>query len=422
MEKLDFHKMLKKYADLIVQVGLNLQSGQRLLITNTKSSNNGVSIQAAPLVREVVASAYEAGARYVQVLWDDDLVQRIRFQKAPGDSFDEYPSWRAKAEEEYASRGDAMLVIVADNPDLLSDQDPERVAAAQQTARVHLRRVSEYTSRNATNWLIVAAAASGWAAKVYPDASPEERLDRLWRTIFAICRLDRDDPVETWRTHTENLAARCEYLNLKAYSALRLIAPGTDLTIGLPPGHFWEGGGTTTERGLPFIPNLPTEEVFTLPHRKVAEGIVRSSMPLNYGGALIEDFSLTFAEGRVTAVSARRGEKLLNKLIETDEGASHLGEIALVPNSSPISQSGLLFYNTLFDENAACHLALGRGFRMNLRDGGQMSQDEFRMAGGNTSLAHVDFMIGSGEMDVDGIMDGGGIEPVMRDGEWAFKV
>jgi aminopeptidase len=244
---------------------------------------------------------------------------------------------------------------------------------------------------------------------------------RLWDAIFATCRLDQPDPVAAWEAHIKNLVARCGYLNRKQYAALKLTAPGTDLTIGLPKGHLWQGGHVTSEIGIGFTPNLPTEEIFTLPHRERTEGVVHSSKPLNYSGTMIENFSLTFANGRVVKVAAEKGETLLRKLIETDDGAGRLGEIALVPYSSPVSRSGLLFYNTLFDENAASHIAVGRGYKFSLQGGEKMSNEEFAMGGGNNSLVHEDLMIGSDKMDVDGITAIGAREPLMRSGEWVFE-
>jgi aminopeptidase len=278
----------------------------------------------------------------------------------------------------------------------------------------------EYVERNATNWTVIAASVPSWAAKVFPDLSPEAGQAMLWEAIFEVCRLRQADPVAAWKAHTKGLIARCEYLSQKGYTALKFTGPGTDLTLGLPEGHVWTGGSDTTTTGITFTPNLPTEEVFTLPHRDRGEGVVSASRPLNYMGSLIEDFALTFAEGRVVKAVAAKGEPILHKLLDTDDGAGRLGEVALVPHSSPIAQAGTLFYESLFDENAASHVALGSAYKFNLAGGGAMGDDEFAGAGGNQSLVHVDLMIGSGEMDVDGIGGDGTAEPVMRGGEWAF--
>jgi aminopeptidase len=410
---MSFQNALKAYAELTVKVGLNLQPGQRLLIMKAP-------LEAAPLVREIAVSAYKAGARLVDVMWGDEELVLARFQHAPVDSFEEYPVWRAKGVEEAARCGDALLSITGVSPDLLKDQDSDSVSVYQRTRWEYMGPTLEYVERNATNWTVIAASVPGWAAKVFPDLSPEAGQARLWEAIFEVCRLRQADPVAAWKAHTKGLIARCEYLSQKGYTALKFTGPGTDLTLGLPEGHVWTGGSDTTTTGITFTPNLPTEEVFTLPHRDRGEGVVSASRPLNYMGSLIEDFALTFAEGRVVKAVAAKGEPILHKLLDTDDGAGRLGEVALVPHSSPIAQAGTLFYESLFDENAASHVALGSAYKFNLAGGGAMGDDEFAGAGGNQSLVHVDLMIGSGEMDVDGIGGDGTAEPVMRGGEWAF--
>jgi len=411
--------MLEEYAELAVKIGVNLQPGQRLLILGPLASG-GVSLEAAPLVRHIAASAYRAGARLVETLWGDDSLQLVRFEHAPADSFSEFSTWLPKALVEHAEAGHAILSIYANDPDLLKDFPPERVGAVQQATARNVRPFRELISRNQTNWAVIGAAGSGWAAKVFPKLEPAERIARLWDAIARLCRLDCPDPVAAWRSHVEGLAARADGLNRKAYHALKYTDPGTDLTIGLPRGHIWMSGRTTSRAGISFTANLPTEEVFTMPHKDRVDGVVKSSAPLSYGGTLIEDFSLRFAEGSVVELSARRGEEVLRQLVETDPGAARLGEIALVPHSSPISQSGVLFYNTLFDENAASHVAIGAAYKFTFQGGESMTDDEFEKAGGNRSATHVDFMIGSGELDVDGVLENGTTEPVMRKGEWAW--
>jgi aminopeptidase len=410
----EFQHTLQKYAELTVKVGLNLQPGQRLLIMKA-------AIQAAPLVRRIATSAYQAGARLVDVMWGDEELLLARFQHAPLDSFEEYPTWRANGMLETAQHGDAILSIQGGNPDLLSGQDPDSLAIYQKTAWKYYRPTLDHIERRATNWSVIAAPVSGWAAKVFPDLPPEEGQARLWEVVFEACRLTHANPVAAWQDHIAQLDARCNYLSHKGYSVLKFTGPGTDLTVALPKGHVWTGGRDTSQTGITFTPNLPTEEVFTLAHKDKAEGMVTASMPLSYVGALIRDFQLTFAGGRVVKVTAAKGEAVLRKLIETDEGAGRLGEVALVPHRSPISQSGLLFYESLFDENAASHLAVGAAYKFNLLGGEAMSDADFARAGGNNSLVHVDFMIGSGEMDVDGLREDGTLEPVMRAGEWAFE-
>lgn len=417
----DFDQMLDRYADLIVRIGLNLQPGQRLFMVDA-SRNHGIPIQVAPLVRKIAVKAYEAGAPYVDVIWGDDQMKLIRFKHARRDTFDIFPQWLADGLITALERGDALLNIVGINPDLLVGQDTELIGQWQQTVLAKLKPASELTRRNATNWCLVSASVPGWAVKVFPDLPEEQAVDRLWGEIFKLVRLDHADPIHAWEQHIRDLAKRCDYFNYKRYHAFHYRAPGTDLRVGLPAGQDWKGGQIKNEKGNPFVPNLPTEEIFTLADRNRVEGTVHSTKALSYSGQLIEDFGFEFKDGRVSKLHAGKGEPVLKKLIETDEGAGRLGEVALVPNSSPVSQSNLMFHNTLLDENASSHLALGAAYKFTMQGGEAMSDAEFEAAGGNHSLTHVDFMIGSEAMDIDGLLPDGSAEPVMRQGEWAFKV
>jgi len=410
-------EMLKKYAEVIVKVGLNIRKGQRLIITNSRI--RGVPLHAAPLVREVTHAAYEAGARYVDVIWGDEELLRSRLQNAPRETLTEYPTWQITGLMDFVKGGDAMLTILADNPDLMAGLDPDAVATLQQVHLENYKPVGTAVSRNAINWCLVAASSPAWAAKIFPNEKYAE--SKLWNEIFESVRVDQPDPVAAWQDHIQKLQSHSKYLQTKQYRALHYKAPGTDLTLGLPRGHKWISAQSLAENGVIFTANMPTEEVFTLPDRHRAEGTVAATIPLSYGGTLIEDFSVTFEHGRVVKVNAKKGEAVLQKLIETDEGASHLGEVALVPASSPIAKRGHLFYNTLFDENASCHIAIGRAYRFTLTGGEELTDEEFSQSGGNNSLTHVDFMIGSNKMDIDGIREDGSAEPVMRNGEWAFK-
>ena len=413
----DFDRMLRSYAELTVKIGLNLQPHQRLLIIGPVA-NGGCSLEAAPLVRQITAAAYDAGARLVETLWGDEALLGARLTHAPKDSYDEFSAWLPAALVQHVEAGHAVLSIYANDPDQLKDYPPDLVAAVQQATARAVRPFREHISRNQTNWGVVAAAATAWAARVYPDLPPAEQMTALWCAIERLCRLDRPDPIAAWETHLAALAARTDQLNAMQYTALTYRGPGTALTIGLPDGHCWVGGRSASASGIRFAPNLPTEEVFTMPHKDRVDGTVRSTKPLSYGGTLIEGFSLTFAEGRVVDVAAEKGEAVLRRLVEMDAGAARLGELALVPHNSPVAQTGVLFYNTLFDENAASHVALGAAYKFTLRGGETMTDEEFERAGGNRSATHVDFMIGSPELDVDGVLSGGGIEPVMRRGDW----
>ena len=410
-------RLLDTYGDLAVRIGLNLREGQRLLIIGPLA-NGGVSIEAAPLVRHIAASAYRAGAELVEALWGDEGLQLARFAHARPQSFDQYSRWLPKALVEHVEGGHAILSIYANDPDLLRDQPTDRIGALQLGTATSVRPFRELISRNATNWSIVAAADSGWAAKVFPDAPSDARVTKLWDAITRLCRLDQPDPVGAWQRHLASLAERRDLLNRKRYDALRYRGPGTDLTLGLPTGHLWVSGQSVSQNGILFAPNVPTEEVFTIAHKDRVDGTVRSTKPLSHGGSLIDGFSLRFDGGRVVEMKAAKGDAVLRQLLETDEGAARLGEVALVPNGSPISQSGLLFYNTLFDENAASHVALGSAYRFTLEGGEAMSNEEFQQAGGNRSAVHTDFMIGSGELDIDGVFADGRSEPLMRSGEF----
>ena len=408
---------LRAYAELTVRIGLNLQPGQRLLIVGP-IANGGASLEAAPIVRQITAAAYRAGARLVETLWGDEALLAARFAHAPRDSFDEFSAWLPDALSDHVKNGHAVLSIYANDPDQLKDAPPELVAAVQQATASNVRPFREHISRNHTNWAVVAAPAVAWAARVFPDIEASQQVARLWDAISRLCRLDQPDPIVAWETHLGELAERTECLNRKQYTALQYRAPGTNLTIGLAEGHQWVGGSSINAAGFRFAPNLPTEEVFTMPHKDRVNGTVRSTKPLSYGGTLIEGFSLRFVDGRVVEVNADRGESVLRTLVAMDAGAARLGELALVPHNSPVAQTGLLFYNTLFDENAASHVALGAAYKFTLRGGEAMSEDAFEAAGGNRSAAHVDFMIGSGDLDVDGVLPDGTVEPVMRAGEW----
>ncbi len=418
---LAFDQKLQRYSDLAVKVALNLQAGQRLLVIGPLA-NGGASLEAAPLVRQIAESAYRAGASLVEAIWGDEALQLARFRSAPRDSFGEFSAWLPHALVEHVKGGHAVLSVYANDPDLLKGAAPGLVGAVQQAVAHSVRPFRELISRNQTNWAVIAGAGSGWAARVFPHLPAEEQVPRLWDVIGRLCRLDRPDPVAAWETHLQGLAARSDYLNRKHYAALRYTGGGTHLTIGLPAGHLWVSGRSVTRSGISFTANLPTEEVFTIPHKDRVDGIVTSTKPLSHGGTLIDRFSLQFAEGRVVKVTAERGESVLQQLVDTDDGAGRLGEVALVPHSSPVSQSGLLFYNTLFDENAASHVALGSAYKFTLAGGDAMNDGEFEHAGGNRSAVHVDFMIGSASLDVDGVLSDGTTEPVMRRGEWAVSV
>lgn len=418
----EFEQRLEKYAEVILKIGLNLQPKQRLLIGGPTSSSDGISFETAPLVRIIAKKAYQMGARLVDVVWGDEQLRLIRYQYGPKRSLKEYPKWRIDARFDISQAGDANLHISNSNPDLLKDVDLGVIAKFQLYLLKHLKPVLNLVGSYALNWAVIAAPTKAWADKIFPKIPSNERIQKLWNAIFKICRIDEDDPISAWQNHSETLHKRCIYLNKKQYKALKLTSPETDLTIGLPKDHIWHGGSVKTQNGIHFIPNLPTEEIFTLPHKDRVDGIVKTTRPVFYQGKVVDECIFEFSNGRIIKAKAKVGNDVILKTIDIDKGARRLGEIALVPNSSPISQTGLLFYNILFDENASNHIAIGQAYRNSLKDGDVLTDEEFMAAGGNYSLIHIDFMIGSGEMNVDGIIDDETTEPIMRNGEWTFKV
>ncbi|QJC52631.1 aminopeptidase [Paenibacillus albicereus] len=405
-------QQLENYAELIVRVGVNVQEGQKVVVM--------APIAAAPLARQIVSRAYSAGASDVFVEYNDEQLTRIRFRQAPEESFSKYPMWRAEAFQGFVAEGAAFIQIYSPDPDLLNGVDPERVAASSKAASTALAPYRNALMNHENAWTLVSWATAEWAAKVFPDEPSEAAVEKLWERIIDATRIGLEDPVEAWRGHNATLLNMVERLNAKRYAELRFTAPGTELSIGLPEGHLWLGGGKKNGRGVLFNPNMPTEEVFTMPHKDRVNGTVRSTKPLNYSGQLIQNFSLTFKDGKVTEFSAEQGYEALSKLLAMDENAVRLGEVALVPDDSPISNSGVTFYNTLFDENASCHLALGQAYPVNLEGGTELSPEELSSRGANRSLVHEDFMIGSAEMDIDGVTQDGSVEPIFRGGNWAF--
>lgn len=400
------------FAELAVRVGVNVQPSQRLWVS--------APLEAAPLVREVARVAYCRRARLVEVIWHDDQVTLARFRHAPRDSFAECSPWRGEALSRAAEAGDAFLSIFAEDPDLLSEQDPALVAQSKTAEHTQLRRFHDRLMSDHVNWSAISVPIPSWAARVFPGLEPAEQVARLGQAIVHVTRLDTPDPIAAWLEHTTTIGRRAAALNDQCFRALHYRGPGTDLTVGLPDGHRWLAGTATTSSGISFVPNMPTEEVFTLPHRDRVDGLVRASMPLAYAGTRIEGFGFELRQGRVIRSWARQGEETLRGLLEMDEGASRLGEVALVPASSVVAETGLLFHNTLFDENAACHLALGKAYCPCLAGGSDRSDVELAAAGVNDSLTHVDFMIGSPALDVDGLTAAGSRIPVMRRGEWAL--
>lgn len=410
----DFAARLERYAGLMAQVGLNVQPEQRVFIRATRGEPE--------FVYAVARAAYRAGASLVHVLWEDDRVDLIRVQESPREALGLEIDWYSRAFNAAAQRGDALLLLHSPDPELYAGADPERVAANRMSRLGGLAPMLEAQRRNELQWSVCRVPTSAWARRVFP-AEPAPRAEQaLWNAIFSVCRVDEADPIAAWRGHLAELTKRRDYLTARGYHSLHLQAPQTDLVLGLPAGHMWMGGDSTSSKGVKFVGNVPTEEVFTLPHRERAEGYVTMTRPLSVSGVLIDNFTLTFERGRVTRVTASNSQDVLERLIASDEGASHPGEIALVPASNPIARMNMVFYDGLLDENAASHFAVGRAYRFTLEGSGEMSPEAFRAAGGNDSIIHEDMMMGSSEMNVDGMTEDGTREPVMRGGEWAFEL
>ena len=402
---------IDQLAEVAVKVGLGLKPGQELLMT--------ASLDALSLARRITEHAYRAGATLVTTLYTDDEAALMRYHLAPDASFDRASGWLYDGMAAAFKAGTARLAIAGGNPSLLSNEDPDKVGRANRAVSQAYRPALELITRHEINWTIVSSATPAWAAALFPKDPPDAALGKLWELIFSTTRIGGDDPVGAWKAHDAGLQKRAKMLNEKRYSALQYRGPGTDFRLGLADDHLWLGGGTTAGNGIYCIANMPTEEIFSVPHKARAEGIVTATKPLSHMGTMIEGIQVRFSEGRIVEAKATRGQEVLEKLIGTDEGARRLGEVALVPHSSPIAQSGLTFLNTLFDENAASHIALGQSYSSCIRDGDKLSKEELAARGANESLIHVDWMIGSGELDIDGVTFTGATEPLMRKGEWA---
>ncbi|MRN54435.1 aminopeptidase [Paenibacillus monticola] len=408
---LDFKQKLENYALLAVKIGVNIQPGQTLVVN--------ADIVASELVRLVVRKAYEEGAKLVKVIYSDEFVTRARYELAPSASFLEAPQWHADEMEDLAKKGAAILTIISTNPDLLNGIEAGRIADNQRTTGQAMTPYRELMMGNHISWNGLAFSSPSWAAKVFPDAPPEQQVDLLWDAIFKAVRADQEDPIAAWTQHLDGLQKRCNTLNNRKYRKLHYTAPGTDLTIELPEGHIWCQAGAVNGRGVPFVANIPTEEVFTAPLKTGVNGKVSSTKPLSYGGHIIDRFTLTLENGKVTDYTAEEGSETLAALLSMDEGSAFLGEVALVTFHSPISESGILYYTTLFDENASCHLAIGAAYAFTLQEGIHMTKEQLADKGMNQSLTHVDFMMGSPDMNIDGITDDGVSEPIFRNGNWA---
>ena len=405
-------KKLDKLAELAIKTGVALQSGQDLLLT--------APIEALPLVRRIAVHAYKEGANIVTPLFSDPEITLSRFNHATDESFDKAPSWLFNGMGEAFDNNTARLAVVGEDPLLLSSQDPDKVSRANKATSVAYKPARERITRFDINWNIISWPGQAWANQMFPDLNSEEAQKKLANAIFKASRVDTENPIEEWKKHNANLRKWSDWLNNMDFVYLQFNGPGTNLKVGLAEGHEWMGGASMAQNGIVCNPNIPSEEVFTTPHCLKVDGEVSATKPLSHQGSLIENIKVKFEGGKITQANATKGEEVLIKVLDSDEGARRLGEVALVPDNSPISQTGLLFYNTLFDENAACHIALGQCYTKCFKNQ-NLTKEEISSQGGNSSMIHIDWMIGSNQIDIDGIKQNGDITPIFRKGKWAQK-
>ncbi|MBO3755629.1 aminopeptidase [Streptococcus suis] len=409
----NFKENLAKYAKLLVSTGINVQPGHTVQLT--------IGVEQAELARLIVKEAYAHGAKEVLVNWLDDVIARERLVNVDVELLEQVHPQRITEMNYLLERKASRLVVLSEDPGAYDGVDPEKLSRNARALSQALQPMRQATQANKVSWTLGAASGLEWAKKVFPNAaSDEEAVDLLWDQIFKTCRIYEEDPIKAWEEHEARLVAKAKVLNDEQFVKLHYTAPGTDLVLGMPKNHLWEAAGSVNAQGEHFIANMPTEEVFTAPDYRVADGYVTSTKPLSYNGNIIEGIKVTFKDGEIVDVTAEKGDEVMKKLVFDNAGARGLGEVALVPDKSPISQSGVTFFNTLFDENASNHLAIGQAYAFSIEGGTEMSQEELKEAGLNRSDVHVDFMIGSNNMNIDGIREDGTRVPIFRDGEWAI--
>ncbi|RIO02847.1 aminopeptidase [Mammaliicoccus sciuri] len=407
-----YEKQLQKYAELLVKVGLNVQEKEPVYIQ--------ASIDASEFVHLVVEEAYKIGAEDVKVSYKDDRIAQLKYQYEPESFFENVKQYDIDEKMDYLDRKAAFLSIVSSSPDSLKDADPNKIRKSMAANGKAFKDYMVAVQSDRMSWCVASYPSVGWAKMMFPELSDDEAVNKLLETILKTVRVDQEDPVKAWEEHDHLLHEKADYLNNKKYKALHYKSEGTDLTIELPNCQYWSGASSVNSKGNSFVANMPTEEVFTAPHKNGVNGTVSNTLPLSYSGNIIDDFTLTFKDGEVVDYKAGVGEEILKSILETDEGSKRLGEVALVPVDSPISNMNTLFYNTLFDENASCHIALGSAYAFCIEGGKDMTAEQLAENGLNDSTTHVDFMIGSKDLSIDGILENGEKEPVFRDGNWAF--
>ncbi|QSX08625.1 aminopeptidase [Alkalibacter rhizosphaerae] len=409
----NLHELMKKYAALMVEKGIHLEKDQILVIT--------ASVENVEFVRMVAETAYLQGASNVHVNWNDGPLTKLKYQYAPMEVFQDFPLWYAQGMESFGEKGAAFLSIISQDPELLKEADPKKISAYNKAASTALKGFRRYTMNSINSWCVVAIPGAEWAKSLFPDMSEKDAVNALWEAILKANRVDTPDPFHAWDEHVRNLDEKVRYLNERHFDKLLYrSSKGTDLEVVLPRGHVWAGGSEKNGKKRMFIANMPTEEVFTLPLKTGINGILFGTMPLYYSGNKIDGFSFVFKDGRIVEFQADTGMDVLTDLLNTDEGSRYLGEVALVPHDSPISNTGMIFKNTLFDENASCHFALGKAYPTSLKDGGKLSEEELKDRGVNDSLVHVDFMVGGPDLEIVGVDEKGEETQLFMNGNWSI--
>lgn len=404
-------KKLHHFADLAIKIGVNLQKDQFLVVN--------CPVECAYFARIITEQAYKAGAGQVFVNWKDDTISRLTMQNASEDVLTEIPQWQKDKFEYYIQKGVALISVSASDPALYSGIDANKIRRVSTATAKSQKNFHNATMSNFLRWCVVSVPTSKWAQKVFPDCDEQLAIDNLWKSIETIMRLDHDDPTKAWQDHCDKLFERANFLNENNFESIHLKnEKGTDITIGLPENHVWLAAKEKAQDGKEFLANIPTEEVFTAPHKFKVNGKVVNALPLCENGEIIDDFFIEFSEGKIVNFGAKKGYETLKGLIETDEGTAYLGEIALVSKQSPIAQQHRLFYNTLFDENASCHLAIGKGYPSCVKDFLDLDENQLIERGINNSVEHVDFMIGTPDMFIEGIRKDGTKVTIFKDGDW----
>lgn len=409
---MDLQSSFKKYAELILKKGLNIKAGECFTLL--------VQEETLPLAREIVKQAYQLGVKDIIYLFSDDDMTLSRYLYAKDAAFEEHPKFKVDYAEKYLKAGYHRLALITANPELLKQVNPKRLDKWQVVTSKANKKIRKYTMENIVKWTVVAAASPAWAQSVFPNLDENKAVEKLWENIFAACRLNADDPISAWKEHDKNLKKYSKFLNKAQFKKLIYKAPGTDLEVGLVENHIWQGGSGKSKDGVSFFANIPTEEIFSMPHANKVNGTIKATKPLVALGNTIEDFSFTLKDGKIVDYDAKKGKDILKTLLSTDEGALHFGEVAIVPDDSPISNTGILFKNTLFDENASCHFAFGAAYADTVVDGDKLTSSQKKKIGMNESMTHVDFMVGGPELSIVGVDANGKEVQLLKNGNWAF--